>query len=343
MFDCANSFRLTIGSLPVIDFVHEVAVESAWAKFTDTATITLPRKVKVVANGQLPDLISVGDAVTIQYGYDGRLRTEFAGYVSELKPGAPFVVKCEDAMWLLKRQALPSISWRSVSLLELLTYVRDQAGLSFEIKELGSLTVGKYLINQATGAQVFDDLKKRFGLCCFFRQGVLWAGKPYDAASAARHTYAFRGNIIDSDLAYTRAADVALHFQATSTQPNGKKVQVDASGVVKTKQAKGDTTALVTALSAGISKGELRTLIGPPGLTAAQLLAWVNQEAARLRFDGYRGGLTGFGVPLAEHGDIATILDPDYPERAGAYYIDSVTKTFGVNGSRRQLKLGPKA
>ncbi|QKG57009.1 hypothetical protein GKZ68_10445 [Hymenobacter sp. BRD128] len=338
------SCLLTIGSLPALNFCHEISIESAWAKFTDTAVITLPRKVKVVGSGQLPDLISVGDAVTIQYGYDGQLRTEFTGYVSELKPGTPFQVKCEDQMWALKRLALPSKSWRSVTLHELLVYIRDQSGLSFDIRELGGLTVGKYQINQATGAQVFDDLKKRFGLNCFFRQGVLVAGQPYDAATATTHRYGFRQNIIDSDLAYTQATDVALHFRATSTDPStGKKIQVDASGVVKTKKAKGDTTALVTALSAGLAKGELRTLIGPPGLTASQLLAWVQQEAARLQFDGYRGGLTSFGVPLAEHGDIATISDPDYPERAGAYYIDAVTKTFGVNGSRRKLKLGPKA
>ena len=336
------SCLLTIGTLPPIDFVHEVSIESAWAKFTDTATITLPRKVKVVGSGQLPDLIAVGDAVTIQYGYDGTLRTEFTGYVSELKPGTPFQIKCEDQMWALKRQALPSKSWRSLTLLQLLTYIRDEAGLSFPIRELGALTVGKYLINQATGAQVFDDLKKRFGLNCFFRAGVLVAGQPYDKATAMTHHYAFRQNIIDSDLAYTNAADVALHFRATSTQPNGKKIQVDASGVVKTKKIKGDTRVLVTALSAGIAKGEMRTLIGAPGLSAAQLLVWVNKEAARLRFDGYRGGLTSFGLPAAEHGDIAAIRDPDYPEREGPYYIDSVTKTFGVNGSRRQLKLGPK-
>ena len=333
---------ISVGALS-FDFVHEVEVESAWAKFTDTATITLPRKVKVVGQGQLPDLIRVGDAVMIRYGYDGQLRTEFTGYVSELKPGTPFQVKCEDQMWALKRQALPSKSWRSVTLRELLTYVRDQSGLDCEIRELGALTVGKYLINQATGAQVFDDLKKRFGLNCFFRAGVLVAGKPYDEATARRHTYAFRQNVIESDLAYTAAADVALHFRATSTQPDGKKVQVDASGVVKTKKAKDGNGAAVTALSGGLSKGELRTLIGPPGLNAGQLLAWVQQEAARLRFDGYRGGLTSFGVPAAEHGDIAAIQDPDYPERAGAYYIDAVTKTFGVNGSRRRLKLGPKA
>ena len=346
MFSLENGLSIQIGGLRPIGIVHEVEIESAWAKFTDTATLTLPRNLNVLherVRTPLPDLLGVGDAVTIRYGYDGQLRTEFTGYVSELRPGTPFQIKCEDQMWALKRAALPSKSWRSLTLLELLTYVRDQAGLNFAIKELGSLTVGKYLINQATGAQVFDDLKKRFGLNCFFRAGVLWAGKPYEKASATTHRYAFRGNVIESDLAYTNAADVALHFRATSSQPDGKKVQVDASGVVKTKQAKGDTTAQVTALSGGLKKGELRTLIGPPGLNSAQLLAWVNQEAARLRFDGYRGGLTSFGLPAAEHGDIATVTDPDYPEREGAYFIDSVTKTFGVNGSRRKLKLGPKA
>ena len=84
-----------VGAL-TFDFCHEIEVESAWAKFTDTATITLPRKVKVVGAGQLPDLIAVGDAVTIRYGYDGTLRTEFTGFVSELKPGTPFQIKCED-------------------------------------------------------------------------------------------------------------------------------------------------------------------------------------------------------------------------------------------------------
>ncbi|MDO7877384.1 hypothetical protein Q5H93_21765 [Hymenobacter sp. ASUV-10] len=346
MFSLVDGISIQIGGRKPITIVHEVEIESAWAKFTDTATITLPRNLNVLHAGistPLPDLISVGDTVEIKYGYDGQLRTEFTGYVSELKPGTPFQIKCEDQMWALKRQTLKSKSWHSVTLREVLTYIRDQSSLTFEIRELGKLDVGKYMIDRATGAQVFDNLKKLFGLNCFFRDGVLVAGKPYDRATAKTHAYGFRQNIIDSDLAYINAADVALHFRATSTQPDGKKVQVDASGVVKTNKVKGDNTARVTALSAGISKGELRTLIGPPGLTAAQLLKWVELEAGRLRFDGYRGGLTSFNLPTAEHGDIATITDPDYPERAGSYYIDSVSKTFGVNGSRRKLKLGPRA
>jgi hypothetical protein len=148
--------------------------------------------------------------------------------------------------------------------------------------------------------------------------------------------------VIESDLVFSRATDVAIHFRAVSTQTNGQKLQVDKSGIVKAKKVPGSTGVVVTALSTGIAKGELRTLNAPPGLNKAQLTAWLTKQASLLQFDGYRGGLTSFNLPTAEHGDIATITDPDYAERSGRYFIDSVKKTWGVNGSRRIIKLGPK-
>ncbi len=341
---------LRIGSLPALDFASEIEIESSWQKLTDTATITLPRKIKVADGRQLPDLIRVGDPVSIQYGYDGALRTEFTGFVSELKPGTPFQIKCEDQMWALKRTTF-SKSWTSVSLRTVLAYIRDHTTLDFDLNLLGEQELGKYQLNQATGAQVFDDLKKRFGVHVFFRQGVLHAGNPYKQLNPTTHRYGFRQNIIDADLAYTRAEDVALHFRATSVQADGKKIQVDYDqatdsffGKVPVKHHKGDPKPApgTTAAGSGLGAGQLRTLVAAPRLTLAQLKAWVKEWAALNHYTGYRGGLTGFGVPVAEHGDVASLSDPDYPERAGAYYIDAVSKTFGQGGSRRKLKLGPK-
>ena len=336
--------EITVGAL-VFDFVHEVKIESSWQKFTDTCTITLPRKIRVLAAGavqELPDLISVGDAVRVRYGYDGALREEFTGYVSALKPGTPFSIECEDAMWQLKRKTL-SKAWRAVSLRELLQFVLDENGLDFPIQELGSLNLGKYTINRATGAQVFESLKTQFGLRCFFRAGVLVAGDPYQAqGKATAYTYGFTRNIISSDLTYTLAEDVALRFHGISYLKGGKKIEIDEGGSTKTPPAKDPAGQAVTAFSKGVPAGELRTITAV-GLTEAELRAYVQKEAARLRFDGYRGSLTAFGVPAAEHGDVAVLTDPDYPERAGSYYVDAVTKTFGVGGSRRVLKLGPKA
>lgn len=341
--------KIQIGALKPIDFVHEVKIVSTWQKFTDTCTITLPRKIRVLQAGavrELPELISVGDQVVVQYGYDGQLRTEFTGYVSALKPGTPFQIECEDAMWLLKRQAL-NWSWRTVTLKELLQYVLQKNDLSeVPILELGSLNLGKYTIKGATGAQVFDSLRSQFGIRCFFRGGVLVAGDPYQVqGKPAEHKYCFSGqsgNIISSDLTYSLADDVALHFHGISYLKGGKKIEVDEGGSTKTGKVKGDTGQTVTAFSKGIPTGELRTIVAY-GLNEAELRAYVKSQAARLRYDGYRGGLLSFGLPTAEHGDVAVLTDPEYPERAGSYFIDEVEKTFGVNGSRRKIKLGPKA
>jgi hypothetical protein len=349
MFSLVDSLKIQIGALQPIDFVHEVKIESTWKKFTDTCTITLPRKIRVLQAGaikELPDLISVGDAVQVDYGYDGELRREFIGYVSAIKPGTPFQIECEDAMWLLKRKQL-SKAWRSVSLLELLKYVLQENGLSdVPVLELGTLSLGKYTIAKATGAQVFDSLKSQFGISCFFRNGTLVAGDPYQATGKPQELkYQFSGptgNIISPDLTYTLADDVALRFHGISYLKGGKKIEVDEGGSTKTGKVKGDTGTTATAFSKGLPAGELRT-ISAVGLNEAELRAYVKKEAARLRFDGYRGGFTSFGLPAAEHGAIAVLTDPVYPERAGAYFIDEVVKTFGVGGSRRTIKLGPKA
>jgi hypothetical protein len=345
MLSLKDSLKIELGALQPIDFVHEVKINSTWQKFTDTCTITLPRKIRVLQAGavkDLPDLLQVGDPVSVAYGYDGVIRPEFSGFISAIKPGAPFQIECEDAMWLLKRKQL-SKAWRSVTLRQLLQFVLDENGLNYPISELGELSLGKYTITKATGAQVFDSLKSQFGIRCFFRAGVLVAGDPYQAASkAAEHRYGFTQNIINSDLAYTLADDVAIRFHGVSHLKGGKKIEVDEGGSTKTGKTKGETGQVVNAFSKGVPAGELRT-INAVGLNEAQLRAFVQSEAKRLRFDGYRGGFTSFGNPPAEHGDIAVLSDPDYPERAGRYFIDEVVKTFGVGGSRRQIKLGPKA
>ncbi|MBD2769680.1 hypothetical protein IC235_17455 [Hymenobacter sp. BT664] len=349
--------QLFIGSLE-LDFVHEVTIESSWQKFTDTATITLPRKIKILSGQQLPDVIQVGDVVVIRYGYNGEYRTEFTGVVSALKSGSPFTVSCEDFMWYFKRKAV-SYSWRSITLTELLTYLQHEyleyfPPRGFEFKVLGEVNLGKYLINQATAAQVFDDLKKRFLLNFFFREGVLYANKPYEE-QAERHRYGFTQNVIESDLTFVKANDQSIIFRGASTQPDGKKVAFDYNprtdvvhiNAPKERRHKGDavpTPAVTAATGKASGNGQIRTLLVPPGLNGKELEKAVRAAAAQICFDGYRGeGLLSFGLPIANHGDIADLHDPDYPERSGAYYIDAVTKTFGINGSRRKIKLGPKA
>ncbi|GGF22220.1 hypothetical protein [Hymenobacter cavernae] len=316
--------KILIGSLS-LDFVNDIQIESSWQNLTDTCIIRLPRKVQVLRTGLLPDVVKVGDRVVVQYGYDDALRTEFTGYVVGVKTGPPAEIQCEDDMWLLKRKPLTK-SWRSISLQGLLEYVRKESGHSFEIQTLGESSLGKFTLNQTTGAQALDALRKDYGIRCFFRGGVLIAGDPYKAKDKApKHILAFRHNVISNDLQYVRAQDVRIKVRAIS-HVEGKK-----HGRKRIVKEFGD-----------VLDGELRTL-NFVGVAEKDLEARGKAELARLRFDGYRGTLTTFGVPLVEHGDVVVIQDPDYPEREGSFSVDKVIKSFGTGGSRRNITLGPKA
>lgn len=317
--------HITIGPLE-LDFVREIRIESTWQKLTDTCVLELPRRALVLGGRDLPDAVKVGDRVVVRYGYDGTLRTEFTGYVVGIKTGPPAEIQCEDDMYLLKRKPLTH-SFRSVSLQGLLEYVRNQNGLTFPIQALGTASLGKFTINQATGAQVLDALRKDYGIRCFFRGGTLVAGDPYKAIDTApRHRAIFRQNIVRHDLQYVRAQDVRIKVRAISHVESKRK----------------GSRKRISKEFGDLVDGELRTL-NFVGVSEADLETRARAELARLRFDGYRGGLTTFGVPFVEHGDIVEVLDPDYPERDGAFSVDKVEKIFGLGGSRRVVKLGPKA
>lgn len=317
--------KITIGTL-VIPFVHALDIDSSWQTLTDTCVLKFPRNIRLLNRaGQLPDVIKVGDRVVVQYGYEPELRTEFTGYVVGVKEGPPCEIQCEDDMWLLKRRPL-TYAWRQVTLQQLLEYVRAQNGLRFPIQTLGSTNLGTFVANKATGAQILDSLRKDYGIRCFFRDGALIAGDPYQALpTAPRHALAFRRNVISNDLQYVREQDVRVKIRAISHVAGRKK------GRKRLVAEAGDKL-----------DGELRTF-NYMGLDQGQLQARADAEAKRLRFDGYRGTVTTFGVPAVEHGHVVDITDPDYPARGGAYAVDKVTKSFGVGGSRRVITLGPKA
>ncbi|MDF7813604.1 hypothetical protein [Hymenobacter sp. YC55] len=315
--------HITLGDFN-LDFVNDVQIESTWQQLTDTCVIRVPRRILVLGGKSLPDAVKVGDRVIVNYGYDGELRTEFTGYVVAVKTGPPAEITCEDDMWLLKRKPM-TMSWRSVSLQTLLEYVRDKSGQSFPIQTLGAVDLGKFTINQATGAQVLEALRKDYGIRTFFREGTLVAGDPYKArATAPRHVLTFRRNVVSNDLSYARQEDFRIKVRAISHVSGPRKGK---KRVVK---------------EFGDPDGELRTL-NFSGVPADQLEARAKEELARLRFDGYRGSLTTFGIPHIEHGDVVLIQDPDYPEREGAFSVDKVSKSFGIGGSRRLITLGPKA
>ena len=294
------------------DFVHEVEIQKSRKSLTNTCTVTLPRKIRVL-NGDINTILKRGSKVVVKLGYDPELRTEFTGYIARIDAKIPFVVYCEDEMWKLKQNSFTK-AWKKVSLKEVIKYV--YAGKS----RVADLQLGGFVIKQQSTAQVLDALKK-FSLQCYFDpDGVLvadfagsLAGKPKEVR------YDFNTNIIDNDLEYRRKEDIRIRVKGISKQQDGKKIEVFF----------GDTD------------GDIRTL-NYVNLTKEELTKIVQKELAKLKQDGFKNGFETFGVPYAEAGYIALLTDPELAERNGSYLIEAVTITSGVSGFRRKIVLERK-
>lgn len=310
--------KITVNQF-VFDYVCEVEVSSSWENLTATAKITLPNKLKFqgrnLASGSQA-LFKKGDYVKIELGYAGRLiesvNTVFEGYISAIKPESPLVLECEDAMWLLKQSSITK-SWKSVSVKQLLSEIQP---LVFDCDDI---TLGQFRVTRVTAAQILDELKDKYGLYSWVRNGKLISGKVGTWLGGNKRKFVFQEDIVSSELQYLRKEDIKIKVKAISIMPNNTKIEVEF----------GDTD------------GELRTL-NYYNLSKADLEKVAKKEAERLRYEGYRGSFTSFLLPQVQHGDTVILEDKKFPDRKGSYLVKSVTTTFGQGGGRQKIEIDRK-
>ena len=305
--------NIEIGNLQ-FDYVHECRVDSSWKALTSTAEIELPKNLNIEGD-KLNNIIKKGQPVTIQCGYDGNLNNEFNGFVTGLKPGIPFKVICEDEMWNLK-QTNVKLHYSNITLKKLLADIMP-ANVKYTCidAELGPVNTR---FGGASIAMLLEEIEKTYGIRSFFQNGVLNVGFVYPTTPEVQY-YDFEKNIIEDALEFRSKEDDKIRVKAISILPNKNKITVFA----------GDLT------------GAIRTLTYY-NISKEQLVANAEKEINRLKIDGWRGNITTFGEPFAQHGGAADLTDTDLPERSGRYYIDRHQVKFGVDGYRRTLHLGPK-
>lgn len=304
--------HIEIGDL-VFRVVNQVSIKSSWKELIDRCTITLPKNIRLQGK-DLRNFIKAGQKVTVKLGYDGDLKTEFEGFVASFKTDIPFQVICEDAVWQLKQIPINK-TYRTVKLASLLS---DMLPNGFEFNCLDS-ELGPVRIDRQTVTGVLRDLRDKRAISSFMRGGKLEAGYPYPL-SPPKRIYHNQKNLVSTDLEYKTKDQVRIRVKAVSIQPDNKKLEVEI----------------------GDPEGALRTLHFF-NLGETELKETAKREAEKLRYEGYRGSITAFGVPFISHGDIAVLQDGERPERNGEYYVDSVETTFGMQGFRRKIQLGPKA
>lgn len=314
--------KISIGTQIELNFVTDITIESSFKNFTDTAEIKIPRKIRIAGEPDgIKKYIKQGDQVKIELGYDGNLNTEFEGFVSSLKPNIPISILCEDYMYQLKRVKV-SNSWKEVTLQDYVGYLVNQYNASgrpqitFECESTS--VIGAFILDNVSVARSLEILKETTGFVAFFRSNRLYVGFPYKFDTGRKEKYKFGQNVAASNLEYRLTEDVVLNVTATAFKKDGTKISVNV----------------------GDPDGDKRTLTYYNITDVDQLKAQAENELNQLKKTGYRGSITGFGIPFVQHGDIATIINDEYPEREGDYLIDKTTVNFGVDGFRRISELG---
>lgn len=318
--------NITIGKYN-FGFVTNVSVESSRETFTDTATIELPNRLYKSQDGSLTsitDKIKINDTVTIQVGYHPLYNTVFTGYVSNVTPDSPCIIKCEDESFKLKQKTVGPVSLNNTTIKELIESVYD-GETDIKDAEIGDIRIDQY----ATLVNVLDDLRSRFGIRSYFRDGVLTVFNELESSGTDRNLH-FQRNIIEHSLEFQNTDALNVISHGVSTQLDGTKIERYAyylDGEIK--------------LTSTQPPGVLNTFSWPK-LTQAALDELISKRLPRLYWSGIVGNLTTFGSPLFLHGDNAVLGDYIYSERKGRYKSKSVNTTFGQGGYRQTIELDLK-
>lgn len=330
----ALSCLITIGTLK-LDFVSEVEINTSIDNLTQTATIKLPKKLTLQQGEKLIKNIKTGMPVEIKLGYNGELRTEFIGYVSRSpKPTIPMEITCEDEMWQLKQKPFTKTFIAATPLLDIIKNIAP--GYKLDVNPITN--IGNFVITQATPAKVLDKIKESFRQRSFFRidetasdtlpfkdRVILVVGKPYtsnDLLLTQAVKYHMQLNVVSSSLEYKQKDDI--------------KIKVKAISHIQGKDDK------KIVLELGDEFGEQRTL-DYYNLDEASLRKIATSEMEKFKAEGFKGDLTGFGIPFIRHGLQAQIIDEEYEVMDEKYFVDGVKITFGVRGFRRVVKIGFKS
>ena len=317
---------ITVGNLQ-FNFCNEIEVVSSWQSLTDTATIKIPKKLTVenkpIVEGEKA-VFKVGDKVTIECGYNYQHTTIFTGYVADIKTKFPLELVCEDAMWLFKQQSFKK-TFAKVTVKELVDFLLTKVHGDFKVVySFPGLQLGKFRINSATGAQVLEELRKKYGIYSFFREGVLYVGFAYthtDSAYRKRVPMPFTPNVVSDDLTYKNADSQKVKIKATSVLSKDNKQLTTTAG-------DGDGRE-IPVFYYDKSQGDLQKL--------------ADNLAATCKVSGFEGSITTFGMPFVRHGDIVVLSDGSISERNGGYLVKKVTRSFGSNGYRQNIELDRKA
>lgn len=312
-----------------INCANSVETDESWRNLTDTATVVLPAKVIYQdAKRSIKDFIKAGDKIEIWAGYkcsmdknNDQLNKEFEGFVASVGPNIPVEIKCEDYMYVLKRTPVKNKYYPKFTMDDLKGMLPDGITLNHYVTN----ELGAFLVENATVATVLAKLKEKHGLFAYMRGKELVIGTTYAEGKKLKAEYEFnlKENIKKSNLEFRRKDDFKINLNITIKKTKGKDIHIKNYG----PDVDGATR---TVSYVDISESEAK--------------AKAKEYAETLKVEGYKGSIKAYGVPFVTHGEIISVIDPEYPDKSGNYFTDRKKLIASPSeGLTRELTIGSKA
>lgn len=301
----------------VLHRVHEMEFKSGFKEMVSKGSISLPRNVSDFDKRKVSEVFQRGDALTIYWGYNGKLNEEFSGYISRVGADIPIKLEIEDEMFKVKQLPV-NYSAKSTTLESLYKTIIP----GYTINALEGVALGTVRLAKTQVGPVADKLQSDWGLYTWMDGKTVVCGKYYATKTDVPIVDFFLGrNCVSTSLNYRRKDEVRIKIKAISTLHNGKKITVDGIGD---------------------ADGNERQLTFYNILVKAELQELAQKEYERFKQDRFDGSFTAFGTPTVKHGMKVRLSSSLYPDRNGVYYVESVSKTFNINGIRQDITLGDK-
>ena len=304
--------------------ISEVEIIKSIEELSDTATIKMPSKFIVRQNGEeklVENALKVGDKVSIKLGYEEKYEgVEFTGFVVAIGSKIPLEIKCEDAMWLLRRKNITYAFNDKTPLKTILQKVVENTEIELSDK-IPNVDVEKFIIRNANGTQVLQKLKEHLALSIYLdSEGKLYAGLEQLNNLHKEAIYDLNYNLVENNLEYKTAEQKRLRIKYTYMDSKNKKKSVEV----------------------GDKDGELRTFHTSIISDEKKMEEMAHAEMQKLKYDGFEGSVKSFLIPFSTNGMTAVIKDKEHPNREGRYFIKKVVTSFGNNGARREISISNK-
>ena len=286
----------------------------------DTATIRLGGMVYNSAM-DIESKIKRGDPVQIQLGYNETgLYDEFEGFVVSIKTDDTIEITCEDGMYNFRKE-IESKQYTDVSLSSIVEDIVSQiGGYQIEIsKGVRGIKYDSFVVDNATGIEVLKKIQEENKIHIFVKKKTLYVYLKYEYKEG-KVKYDFAKNTEKVNLNYLQEKD--------------KKVLVEVVGIQK------DNTKV--SVLAGNKSGDKITIHRYNVSEKSTLQTIANEELKRYLFTGYEGDITAWLIPYCSYGHTAEVIDRNYINRQGNYYVEAVTTTVSDRGGERKINLGIK-